>query len=187
MSATEEPKLQNMVETADAKNDSSQSFLPVKHDPLDGLVSNQNGTNGGTSDIEAPKPVKTEGGTPASENSFIPRTLPLTPLGSNPSTSSALNPFSPNAGIYSAQLTADEQAAISRKANVLALSALAKKGGANTKDIFAVQQKLQEFLSSLITLAGQKGAQLKVAIQMMVQNLVVSLLQVKMELGKVHF
>ena len=72
------------------------------------------------------------------------------------------------------QLTAEEQAAAYKKANVLALTALAKKGGPNAKEMLAVQQKLQEFLTSLIALAGQKGPELKVKVQLLVQNLVVS-------------
>ena len=73
------------------------------------------------------------------------------------------------------QLTAEEQAAAYKKANVLALTALAKKGGPNAKEMLAVQQKLQEFLTSLIALAGQKGPELKVKVQLLVQNLVVSM------------
>ena len=72
------------------------------------------------------------------------------------------------------QLTAEEQAAAYKKANVLALTALAKKGGPNAKEMLAVQQKLQEFLTSLIALAGQKGPDLKVKVQLLVQHLVVS-------------
>lgn len=72
------------------------------------------------------------------------------------------------------QLTAEEQAAAYKKANVLALTALAKKGGPNAKEMLAVQQKLQEFLTSLIALAGQKGPDLKVKVQQLVQHLVVS-------------
>ena len=72
------------------------------------------------------------------------------------------------------QLTADEQAAAYKKANVLALTALAKKGGPSAREMLAVQQKLQEFLTSLIALAGQKGPELKVKVQLLVQNLVVS-------------
>lgn len=175
MSAADDQKLANKVATADSMKDSSQSHLGIKQEPVDSLVTNQNGTNGGEGDpLDVPKPVKTEGEASATENSFIPRSLPLTPSPSNPSTPSPVTPFAPNIGNLSAHLTADEQAVIYKKANILALSALAKKGGPNTKDMFAVQQKLQEFLTSLITLAGQKGPQLKVTVQMLVQNLVVS-------------
>lgn len=116
-------------------------------------------------------PVKTEGEASNSENSFIPRTLPLTPT-SSAASSSPITPFAPNLGSLSSQLTPEEQTAAYKKANILALSHLAKRGGPNVKDMFSVQQKLQEFLTSLITLAGQKGPQLKVTVQMLVQNLV---------------
>ena len=71
-------------------------------------------------------------------------------------------------------LTAEEQSAAYRKANILALSALAKKGGPNAREMLAVQGKLQEFLTHLITLAGNSGQQLKSTVQMLVQQLVVS-------------
>ena len=178
MSAADEQKLEKKVAVADAMKDSSQIVLAMQQEPVDSLVSNQNGTNGSDGDpLYVPKPVKTEGEASATENSFIPRTLPHTPSvpsQSNPPPPSPVTPFAPNIGNLSAHLTADEQAVIYKKANILALSALAKKGGPNTKDMFAVQQKLQEFLTSLITLAGQKGPQLKVTVQMLVQNLVVS-------------
>lgn len=74
-------------------------------------------------------------------------------------------------------LTAEEQSAAYRKANILALSALAKKGGPNARDMLAVQGKLQEFLTNLITLAGNSGQQLKSTVQMLVQQLVVSVLK----------
>lgn len=175
MSATGEQKLENKV-SSDAMKDSSQSVLAMKQEPVDSLVSNQNGTNGDEgAPLNVPKPVKTEGEASATENSFIPRSLPLqVQPSSNPSTTSPITPFAPNLGNLSAYLTIEEHTAIYKKANILALSALAKKGGPNTKDMFAVQQKLQEFLTSLITLAGQKGPQLKVTVQMLVQNLMVS-------------
>ena len=71
-------------------------------------------------------------------------------------------------------LTAEEQSAAYKKANIIALSALAKKGGPNARDMLAVQAKLQEFLTNLITLAGNSGQQLKSTVQMLVQQLVVS-------------
>ena len=72
-------------------------------------------------------------------------------------------------------LTAEEQSAAYKKANIIALSALAKKGGPNARDMLAVQAKLQEFLTNLIALAGNSGQQLKSTVQMLVQQLVVSL------------
>ncbi len=162
-----------------AIKDSSQDAIVMKQDPLDAIVLNsslpsQNGTNGQDSvSTDAIKPVKTEGEASNHENNFIPRSLQLTPTSNVPS-SSPITPFAPNLGSLSSQLTPDEQTAAYKKANILALSALAKRGGPNAKDMFAVQQKLQEFLTSLITLAGQKGPQLKVTVQMLVQNLVVS-------------
>ena len=146
----------------------------VSLNSVENPVPNQNGTNGKEGAIVDPsKPIKTEGETSVSENSFFPRSLQLTPT-SSASISSPITPFAPNFGGLSSQLSHEEQTAAYKKANILALSALAKRGGPNTKDLFAVQQKLQEFLTSLITLAGQKGPQLKVTVQMLVQNLVVS-------------
>ena len=72
-------------------------------------------------------------------------------------------------------LTPEEQGAAYKKANIIALSALAKKGGPNARDMLAVQAKLQEFLTNLIALAGNSGQQLKSTVQMLVQQLVVSL------------
>ena len=72
------------------------------------------------------------------------------------------------------KLTPEEQAAAYKKANILALSALAKKGGPNAKEMLAVQAKLQEFLTNLISLAGNTGQQLKSTVQLLVQQLVVS-------------
>ena len=71
-------------------------------------------------------------------------------------------------------LTAEEQSAAYKKANIIALSALAKKGGPNARDMLAVQAKLQEFLTNLIALAGNSGQQLKSTVQVLVQQLVVS-------------
>lgn len=72
------------------------------------------------------------------------------------------------------KLTPEEQAAAYKKANILALSALAKKGGPNAREMLAVQAKLQEFLTNLISLAGNSGQQLKSTVQLLVQQLVVS-------------
>ena len=194
MTTTAEQNLENKV-TSDAMKDSAQSVPPLKQEPVDSPVSNQNGTSdGGSGRLDPSKPIKTEGEASAVENSFLPRTLPL--QSSQPSliTSSPVTPFVPNLGSLSAQLSTEEHTGIYKKANILALSALAKKGGPNTKDMFTVQQKLQEFLTSLITLAGQKGPQLKVTVQMLVQNLVVSGFSVKFravmtsrELGGGHY
>lgn len=158
-----------------------ESNTVMKQEPVNSIslnsiedpIPNQNGTNGKDSVmIDHTKPVKTEAEASLTENSFIPRSLQLTPTSSAP-ISSPITPFAPNLGSLSSQLTPEEQTAAYKKANIIALSTLAKKGGPNTKDMFAVQQKLQEFLTSLITLAGQKGPQLKITVQMLVQNLVV--------------
>ena len=170
MSTTGEKNLENKVASIDPMKDGSQSVLPVKQEPVDTPIANQNGRNEG----EVGKPVKTEGEASAVENSFLPRTLPLQPSQTSLANSSPITPFAPNLGSLSSQLTPEEHTAIYKKANIFALSALAKKGGPNTKDMFTVQQKLQEFLTSLITLAGQKGPQLKVTVQSLVQSLVVS-------------
>ena len=98
-----------------------------------------------------------------------------TPSSSSPSLAS-LGAFGSPLTALGAQLnlTAEEQATAYRKANILALSALAKKGGPNARDMLAVQAKLQEFLTNLISLAGNSGQQLKSTVQMLVQQLVVS-------------
>ena len=180
MSALGEQKAENPV--TEPLKDTSLVNAAMKQEPVNAVgvstpenpISNQNGTNGKAGDvIDLTNPVKTQAEASVSENSFIPRSLQLTPA-STPTIASPITPFAPNLGSLSSQLTAEEQTAAYKKANILALSAFAKKGGPNTKDIFAAQQKLQEFLTSLITLAGQKGPQLKVTVQMLVQNLVVS-------------
>ena len=181
MSVLSENKAENPV--TDSVTDTSQGAITMKSEPVEPLslknmenpISNQNGTNGKDGVVmDLTAPVKTEGEASNSENSFIPRTLPLTPT-SSAASSSPITPFAPNLGSLSSQLTPEEQTAAYKKANILALSHLAKRGGPNVKDMFSVQQKLQEFLTSLITLAGQKGPQLKVTVQMLVQNLVVSM------------
>ncbi len=177
MSALEEQKAE--IPVTDPMKEETQNSIAMKQEPVDTVsvenpVSNQNGTNGKDGAIiDLTNPVKTEGEASVSENSFLARSLQLTPTSSS-GISSPITPFAPNLGSLSSQLTQEEQTAAYKKANILALSALAKRGGPNTKDLFAVQQKLQEFLTSLITLAGQKGPQLKVTVQMLVQNLVVS-------------
>lgn len=177
MSGFEEQKAE--IHVQETAKDASQTNTAMKQDSVDSVrtensVSNQNGTNGKDTDmVDLTKPIKTEAEASMNENSLISRSLQLTPS-SSATISSPITPFAPNMGSLSSQLTPDEQTAAYKKANILALSALAKKGGPNTKEIFAAQQKLQEFLTSLITLAGQKGPQLKVTVQMLVQNLVVS-------------
>lgn len=167
------------ISVTDPRKNPSLISAAMKQEPvrlsLEAPIPNQNGTNGqGSGVIDLTKPVKTDAEASVSENSFLSRSLQLTP-GSSHAISSPITPFAPNLGSLSSQLTPEEQTAAYKKANILALSALAKKGGPNTKDIFAAQQKLQEFLTSLITLAGQKGAPLKVTVQMLVQTLVVSM------------
>jgi len=175
MSTTGEKNLENKETSIDPMKDSSQSVLPAKQEPVDTPVTNQNGKKEGEiGSVDLSKPVKTEGEASTVENSFIPRSLSLQPSQPSLTNSSPITPFAPNLGSLSSQLTSEEHTAIYKKANIFALSALAKKGGPNTKDMFTVQQKLQEFLTSLITLAGQKGPQLKVTVQSLVQSLVVS-------------
>lgn len=180
MSALRQAKAE--ISVTEPQKDPSQISTVMKQEPVnlaslnsvESPVPNQNGTNGqGSGVIDLTKPIKTEAEASVSGNSFVSRPLQLTPI-SSAAMSSPITPFAPNLGSLSSQLTPEEQTAAYKKANILALSALAKKGGPNTKDIFAAQQKLQEFLTSLITLAGQKGPHLKVTVQMLVQNLVVS-------------
>lgn len=173
MSALEEQKAEIPL-TDPVKDTMKQEAINPDLNSVESPLPSQNGTNGRDEPVLGlVKPIKTEAEASGAENSFIPRSLQLTPT-SSPSIASPITPFAPNIGSLSSQLTPEEQTAAYKKANILALSTLAKRGGPNTKDMFAVQQKLQEFLTSLITLAGQKGPQLKVTVQMLVQNLVVS-------------
>ena len=136
------------------------------------------------------QPPPTDGASifPASQTQGAPLSGPQTAPGD--ASGDALNTPSPSlpAGVASLgtfgspltalgtqlNLTPEEQSAAYRKANILALSALAKKGGPNAREMLAVQGKLQEFLTNLITLAGNSGQQLKSTVQMLVQQLVVS-------------
>ena len=153
---------------------------------------NQNGDQGASSEvIDLTRPVKTEGEASPSGSTSVPATAvansshpSLAQARSTPVVNSTTEGFvNAMAGAFGPQLTTlgaqlqltpEEQAAAYKKANIVALSALAKKGGPNAKDMLAVQAKLQEFLTSLITLAGKTGPQLKVTVQALVQKLVVS-------------
>ena len=91
----------------------------------------------------------------------------------------AMSPFGGNFGGMGQlgsqlQLTLEEQQQAYKKANLLALSALARKGGPNAREMLGVQAKLQEFLTNLISLAGKQGSHLKLTVQALVQKLVVS-------------
>ena len=149
----------------------------------------QNGATNTSADvIDLTRPVKTEGEPSASSLTSAPMADTNTSgnhslsskdgLASTPTSveSVGMAAFGTQMAGLGAQLklTAEEQAAAYKKANVLALTALAKKGGPTAREMLAVQQKLQEFLTSLIALAGQKGPELKVKVQLLVQNLVVS-------------
>lgn len=186
------------VVVANALVGATQAGLTMKQDsnPISDVISleptpnppeKQNGaTNPSSEVIDLTRPVKTEG-EPSSLTSASmadPNTSGNHNLGSRdglaPTPTSAegmgMAAFGTQMAGLGAQLllTPEEQAAAYKKANVLALTALAKKGGPNAKEMLAVQQKLQEFLTSLIALAGQKGPELKVKVQLLVQNLVVS-------------
>ena len=164
----------------------------------------QNGTVDSTVSVVDPtRPSKTEGEATSGDSSIsvsvvqcTPNTTPvvstaaITTQAGTPSGNAAPD-TSTSFGIFGAQglsgmtsqmsLTPEEQSAAYRRANILALSALAKNGGPNAKEMLAVQQKLQEFLTSLISLAGQKGPELKIRVQQLVQNLVVSFLVIMIE------
>lgn len=141
--------------------------------------------------IDLTRPVKTEGeashggstslaaspGGEALQNSSSGKP-PTTPGASTPdglTNSIAMGPFGSHLSVLGNQLclSQEEQASAYKKANILALSALAKKGGPSAKEMLAVQAKLQEFLTSLITLAGKTGNHLKQTVQLLVQRLVV--------------
>lgn len=72
------------------------------------------------------------------------------------------------------RLTHEEQAAAYKKANILALTSLAKRGGPSAREMLSIQAKLQEFLTSLISLAGKNGPHVKLTVQLLVSKLVVS-------------
>ena len=141
----------------------------------------QNGTDVASGSLtDLTRPLKTEGEASTDSNSLNTTALPPrtsqagTPTGNlTPDSHASFTTFG-NISNLGSHLTPEDQAATYRKANILALSALAKNGGPNAKEMLAVQQKLQEFLTSLISLAGQKGPDLKVKVQQLVQNLVVS-------------
>ena len=118
-------------------------------------------------------------GAPSSESSGVQASSGDTTSSSSASLSVAMPTFSAFGSPLTAlgaqlKLTSEEQAAAYKKANILALSALAKKGGPNAREMLAVQAKLQEFLTNLISLAGNSGQQLKFTVQLLVQQLVVS-------------
>lgn len=174
----------------DPKTESKEFKLEV----MENKPAGQNGAVvSAVSAIDSPRPLKTEGEVSSGVTVSIVHcntnstpvvitaantTQASTPSGKMPTDSTT------SFGMFGAQglsvvtsqltLTPEDQSAVYRKANILALSALAKNGGPNAKEMLAVQQKLQEFLTSLISLAGQKGPQLKVRVQQLVQNLVVS-------------
>lgn len=158
-------------------------------------TSTQNGDQEPSSEvIDLTRPVKTEGEASPSGSTSVPATIPnnnsthlnltqarTAPLSIANSTDGLVNvisggTFGPQMTGLGAQLqlTPEEQASAYKKANIVALSALARKGGPSAKDMLAVQAKLQEFLTSLITLAGKTGPQLKSTVQALVQKLVVS-------------
>lgn len=96
-----------------------------------------------------------------------------------PNVAGAMSPFGGSLGGMGQlgsqlQLTLEEQQQAYKKANLLALSALARKGGPNAREMLGVQAKLQEFLTNLISLAGKQGSHLKLTVQALVQKLVVS-------------
>lgn len=158
-------------------NDTSNtvSLVPTQNPPA-----SQNGSADGPIGLmDLPRPIKTEGeaspvGSSTTTVTSSSNSTDHVPVASLPDTLTPMSALVPQLGTLGSQLTPEVQAAAYKKANILALSALAKKGGPNAKEMLAVQQKLQEFLTSLITLAGQKGPDLKVAIQLHVQHLVVS-------------
>lgn len=177
----------------DPKAESKELSLEI----TENRPASQNGTvDSPVSVIDLTRPLKTEGEASSGDNSAtvsvahctpsstaVVTTTATTTQASTPSGNTASD-SSTSFGMFGAQslsgmtsqmsLTPEEQSAAYRRANILALSALAKNGGPNAKEMLAVQQKLQEFLTSLISLAGQKGPELKVRVQQLVQNLVVS-------------
>lgn len=141
-------------------------------------------SNGGSTAIHAPSSFPATGTPVLANNSTSLHSavsaagLPSvagTPDGLSSSMSASTFGGTPLASLGSQlKLTAEEQASAYKKANILALSALAKKGGPNIREMLAVQAKLQEFLTSLIALAGNTSQQLRATVQALVQRLVVS-------------
>ena len=70
-------------------------------------------------------------------------------------------------------LTPEEQAAAFKKANILAVTSLAKRGP-SAREMISIQAKLQKFLTGLISLAGKNGPHVKLTVQLLVKKLVVS-------------
>lgn len=165
-------------------NGTSQATpITMKQDPVskdltlnisESKPASQNGTDGPS--VDPTRPLKTEGeaSTGFQALTSLASARNLQAKGNiTPDAQTSFNTFGNIAGLSTSSLTTQEQAALYKKANLFALSALAKNGGPNVKEMLAIQQKLQEFLTSLITLAGQKGPELKVKVQQLVQNLVV--------------
>lgn len=164
------------------------------------LVSQNRGQVSSLAPLDLSRPVKTEGeaspctttvshppptggashpGTPSSSVHAASTDIPTSSSSTLPVSVASIGTFGTFGSPLTAlgtqlNLTAEEQAAAYKKANILALSALAKKGGPNAREMLAVQAKLQEFLTNLISLAGNSGQQLKSTVQMLVQQLVVS-------------
>ena len=159
------------------------------------LQPSENGSQNASSDvIDLTKPIKTEGEPssttqttttpPTTQSPTTPNPKPgsLTLEGlHNASTVAATRPgfMSPLSGLFPTaaqlQLTSDEHSYFYKQASLVAIHALSSKHGpAKAKDILAVVTKVREFLTNLITLAGNSGVQVRGAVQSLVQKLVVS-------------
>lgn len=164
--ATSLPLL-DLTRPVKTEGEASPSLSTVSHPPPAAsatLLSSPHGT-------VAPSSASSAGQTSSSDATGGSTALPLAMT-----SSASIGAFGSPLTALGAQLklTPEEQAAAYKKANILALSALAKKGGPNAREMLAVQAKLQEFLTNLISLAGNSGQQLKSTVQLLVQQLVVS-------------
>ena len=137
----------------------------------------QNGASGSAVEvIDLTRPVKTEGESSSEVATSLANSDSIMRSASTPTLAglTTMSPFGSPMALAGSQLSQEEHSAAYKKANILAITALTRTKGANAKELLAVQQKLQEFLTSLITLASQKGPQLKQTVQQLVQHLVVS-------------
>ena len=173
---------------------SSQDTVADSVERTSKLQPSENGSQNASSDvIDLTKPVKTEGEPSSISQTTTPPTTqsPTTPnpkAGSltleglhNASTVAATRPgfMSPLGGLFPTaaqlQLTSDEHSYFYKQASLVAIHALSSKHGpAKAKDILAVVTKVKDFLTNLITLAGNSGVQVRTAVQSLVQKLVVS-------------
>lgn len=168
---------------------SSQDAVADSVERTPNLLPSQKGSqNPNSGVIGLTKPVKTEGEPSSASQTATPPTTQNPKAGTltleglnNASTVASTRPgfMSPLGSLFpmaaQLQLTSDEHSYFYKQASLLAIHALSSKHGpAKAKEILGVVTKVKDFLTNLISLAGNSGAQVRVAVQSLVQKLVVS-------------